>query len=86
MRRFARAMAWAELRGNEKGLKGASSVWLAIWVVASAYRYLQRWTAKDPIVVREVLRPGEQLVVTHFPKGAPPEPLAKPGRRRRRRG
>lgn len=78
-------MAWAELRGRDKGLRGASSVWLAIWVVASAYRYLQRWTRPEPVVVREVLQPGQQLVVTHFPKGTEPEPLPPTSRRARRK-
>lgn len=78
-------MAWAELRGRDKGLRGASSIWLAIWVVSSAYRYLQRWTSPEPVVVREVLRPGEQLVVTHFPQGAEPAEPARLSRRARRK-
>lgn len=85
MRRLARSMAWAELRGRDKGLRGSSSVWLGIWVIATAYRYLQRWASPDPVVVREVLRPGEQLVVTHYPKGTEPEPPPKRTRRARRR-
>lgn len=78
-------MAWAELRGRDKGLRGASSVWLAIWVITSAYRYLQRWTSPEPVVVREVLQPGQQLVVTHFPKGSEPAPLPSTKSRRARR-
>ncbi len=85
MRRLARSMAWAELRGRDKGLRGSSSIWLGIWVIATAYRYLQRWTSPDPVVVREVLQPGEQIVVTHFPKGSEPAPLPARSRRARRK-
>lgn len=76
-------MAWGELRGRDRGLRGASGLWLAVWVVTVSYRYLRRVTAPEPTVVRETLRPGERLVITHFDKGAAPVPEAK-GRRRRR--
>ena len=86
--RVARTMAWGELRGRDKGLRGSSSTWLAIWVVTVAYRYLRKWTTPDPVIVREVLLPGQQLVVSHFPEGAEPpapEPLSKRRRRARRK-
>lgn len=83
MGRIARLIAWAELTGRDKGLRGASGAWLAVWVLTTAYRYLKKWAAPEPVVVREVLQPGQQLVITHFPKGAaPPEPAR--ARRRRR--
>jgi hypothetical protein len=79
-------MAVAELRGRDKGLKGASGFWLAVWVVSVAYRYLRKWAAPEPVVVRETLLPGQQLVISHFPKGAePPEPAPQPRSRRARR-
>ncbi len=83
--RVARIMAFAEVRGRDKGLRGASSAWMAAWVLATGYRYLKRMTAPDPVVVRERLEPGQQLVISHFPADASPEPLPEARRRRRRR-
>lgn len=78
-------MAWAEIRGNDRGLRGPSAFWLAVWVVTVAYRYLRKWTQPETTVVREVLRPGERLVITNFELGAePPVPPTGRGRRRRR--
>lgn len=86
MERLARTMAIAELRGRDKGLRGASGFWLAIWVVSVAYRYLRRWTTPEPVVVRETLLPGQQLVISHFAKGAePPVSESRRGSRRARR-
>lgn len=86
MERLARTMAFAELRGRDKGLKGASGAWLAIWVISVSYRYLRKWTGPKPVVVRETLLPGQQLVISHFPQGAvPPEPAPQPRSRRARR-
>lgn len=78
---LARTMAWAELRGRRHGLRGASSVWLAVWVVSFAYRRLRKMTAPEQVVVREQLRPGQRLVVTHFEKGAEPEVTSRRSRR-----
>ena len=84
--RFAKVAAWAELRARTDGLRGSSSAWMAIWVLLTGYRYLKRKAAPDPIVIRERLEPGQQLVVTHFAKGAAPaDPVASRRRRRRRR-
>lgn len=82
--RFAKVAAWAELRARTDGLRGASSAWMAIWVLLTGYRYLKRKAGPDPVIVRERLEPGQQLIVTHFAKGAAPaDPVAS--RRRRRR-
>lgn len=82
--RFAKVAAWAELRARTDGLRGSSSAWMAMWVLLTGYRYLKRKAAPDPVVVRERLDPGQQLIVTHFAKGAAPaDPVAS--RRRRRR-
>ena len=81
--RFAKVAAWAELRARTDGLRGSSSAWMAIWVLLTGYRWLKKRMAPDPIVVRERLEPGQQLVVTHYAKGT--DPQAVPGRRRRRR-
>lgn len=82
---FGRSMAWAELRGRDRGLRGASSVWLAVWVVATAYRYAKRFTDTEPVVVREKLKPGQQLVITHYAKGAEPADARRLTRRQRRK-
>lgn len=81
---FAKVAAWAELRARTDGLRGSSSAWMAIWVLLTGYRYIKRKAAPDPVIVRERLEPGQQLIVTHFAKGsAPADPVAS--RRRRRR-
>ena len=82
MERLAGLIAWAELRGRDRGLRGASGAWLAIWVLATAYKRLRDWTGPDPVVVREVLAPGQQLVITHFPKGT--ETPSSKGRSKKR--
>lgn len=82
--RFAKVAAWAELRARTDGLRGSSSAWMAVWVLLTGYRYLKRKAGPDPVIVRERLEPGQQLIVTHFAKGAAPvDPVAS--RRRRRR-
>lgn len=84
--RFAKVAAWAELRARTDGLRGSSSAWMAVWVLLTGYRYVKRKAAPDPVVIRERLEPGQQLVVTHFAKGAAPDdPVASRRRRRRRR-
>ncbi|HEU5081787.1 MAG TPA: hypothetical protein VFU14_00465 [Acidimicrobiales bacterium] len=85
--RVAKVAAWAELRARTDGLRGSSSVWMAIWVLLTGYRYIKRKAAPDPVVVRERLEPGQQLVITHFAKGAEPadDQVTRRGRRRRRR-
>lgn len=65
---------WAEERGRARGLRGSSGAWLAIWVLAVGYRQLKKFTARQPVVERRVLRPGEQLLISHYEAGAaPPE-------------
>ncbi len=88
MSRVAKVIAWAELRGRDDGLKGASSAWLAVWVLTTGWKYVKRMTQPDPVVIRERLEPGQQLVVTHFAPGAETageDVPARRGRRRRRR-
>ena len=82
MKRLAALIAWAELRGRDRGLRGASGAWLAVWVVTVAYRRLRHLAGPDPVVVREVLAPGQQLVITHFPKGTEPSVQKRSKRRR----
>jgi hypothetical protein len=68
-------------KSKEKGLLGDSSAWLGVWVAVVGGRWLYRAAQRKPVVVREVLRPGEQLVISHFPKGADVAPLPKKGRK-----
>lgn len=84
MGRIARMVAWGELRGRERGLRGSSGAWLAVWVLSIAYRQLRKMAGPDPVVVREVLKPGQQLVITHFAKDQAPPPAGKQSRRARR--
>ena len=44
---------------------GASPVWTAAAFAAWMVRRYQRNAAKDTIVLREELRPGQTLVITH---------------------
>lgn len=78
-------MAWGELRGRDRGLRGSSGAWLAVWVIAVAYRYLRKMAAPEPTVIREELKPGQQLVITHFAKDATPDAIPKKSRRSRRK-
>lgn len=84
MERLARLMAFAELRGRDKGLRGPSGAWLAVWVLTVSYRYLKKWTAEEPVVVREALLPGQQLVISHFRPGTAPPAPPSPSRRGRK--
>lgn len=64
-------------RGLRQGLLEGSSVWLAVAAVAALVRFLVR--PEQPKIVREELRVGETIVVTHKPGPA------QPTRRERRR-
>ncbi len=77
MERLLGAIAWAELRGRDRGLRGPSGAWLAVWVLTVAYRHLRKMLATEPVVVREELKPGEQLVITHFAKEKAPSRRAR---------
>ena len=85
MERLAAVVAWAELRGRDRGLRGASGAWLAIWVLTVAWRHLRDWTRPEPVVVREALLPGQRLIITNYVAGTEPPPPAEKKRRRRRR-
>ena len=85
MERLARLLAFAELRGRDKGLRGPSGAWLAVWVLTVSYRHLKKWAAEEPVVVREALLPGQQLVISHFRPGTEPPAPASTSRRSRRK-
>ncbi len=85
MERLARWFALAEASGRDKGLRGASGFWLAVWVAMVSFRHVRKWAQPEPVVVREVLGPGQQLVISHFAKGTEPPPPVAAGRSRRAR-
>ena len=48
---------------------GGSRAWVTLSLVLSGVRLLRRMATRAPkVVYREELHPGEQLVVTHFPR------------------
>lgn len=82
--RLARVAQIAERTGRRRGLLGRSSGWLGVWAVAAGYRQLRNFLAEDPVVVRETLAPGQQLVITNYVKGSEPPPPPKLSRRARK--
>ncbi len=53
-------------RGWRHGVVKGNRAWLAVGALAVLARLLQRAIAKkEAVVFREVLRPGERLVITH---------------------
>ncbi len=44
---------------------GASPIWTAAAFAAFLLRTYRRRSARDDVALREVLRPGETLVITH---------------------
>jgi hypothetical protein len=56
-------------RGWRQGILNGERAWLYAGGAALLLRMLQRAMAKEESVVfREVLQPGERLVITHEPK------------------
>jgi hypothetical protein len=51
--------------------RGASGIWTAVAFAAFLLRQYQRRAARDVIVVREELRPGESILITdtNVPRG-----------------
>lgn len=81
--RVARIAQIAESTGRRRGFIGRNSTWLGVWAAAAGYRHLRNFLAEDPVVVRETLAPGQQLVITNYAKGT--EPPAPPNLSRRQR-
>ena len=51
---------------------GGGRIWLGLSLALTGLRLLRRMATRAPkVVYREELRPGEQLVVTHFPREGP---------------
>lgn len=44
---------------------GASGVWMAVTLAAFLVREYQKRADRDPVALREELRPGESLVISH---------------------
>jgi hypothetical protein len=55
--------------GFARGI-GGSRGWLAVGVVAGGLRMLSRMAKREPdVVYLEELRPGQSVVIEHFPRG-----------------
>jgi hypothetical protein len=54
-----------ERLGRRRQRPGASGVWTAVAFAAFLLRQYQRRAARDAISLREELRPGESLLITH---------------------
>ncbi len=67
--------------GLRRGLSEGSSVWMVVGAVAAVVRLLTR--PEEPKIVREDLRVGETIVVTHKP--GPAQPTRRERRRAERR-
>ena len=52
--------------GLLRGLLRGSRPWLYIGIGATVLNIFGRVAARKPIVVTEVLRPGERVLVSHF--------------------
>ena len=64
-----------DLLGSARRLAGARAgaaggrLWVGVSLALTGLRLLRRMATRTPkVVFREELRPGEQLVVTHFPR------------------
>lgn len=82
---IARIFELAEPVARRKGWKGSSGLWLGVYVLSFAYRHLRPRMARETVTIRESIEPGQQLIITHFPKGTEPVPDVKPSRRARKR-
>lgn len=52
--------------GLRRGLLGGNRTWLAVGIVAGGFRWISRMVSRDEeVVAREVLEPGQTLVVDH---------------------
>lgn len=55
-------------RGWRQGVLGGDRTWLYVGVGAMLLRMLLRaWAKEEHVVYREVLAPGQRLVITHEP-------------------
>ena len=56
-----------ERLGARRKRPGTSGVWTAVAFAAFLLRRHQRRTDRDAVALREELRPGESLLITHEP-------------------
>ena len=84
MGKLTKAFTFVEKQASSR--RRISPKWHQAWMIAVGYRYVRNFLAEEPEVIREVVGPGQQLVITHYAKGdEPPLPPAPPSRRARRR-
>ena len=58
-------LAVLERLARRRQRPGASGVWTAVALAAFLLRHYQRRAARDVVSLREELRPGESLLITH---------------------
>jgi hypothetical protein len=55
-------------RGWRQGVVNGNRAWLAVGAAALLLRMLQRaWSKEEAVVFREVLQPGERIIISHEP-------------------
>lgn len=55
-------------RGWRQGVVNGNRAWLAVGAAALLLRMLQRaWAKEEAVVFREVLGPGERIIISHEP-------------------
>ena len=64
-----RAVKAALRSGAKKGLGEGNRAWMVVGTAALTVRLLQRLARSKPVVVREVLAPGQTLVIRHLAPG-----------------
>jgi hypothetical protein len=56
-------------RAVQRGVRGSSRGWFAVAVATWAFRQARKLTSREEkVVLRERLKPGETLVITHRPE------------------
>lgn len=56
-----------ERLGARRRRPGASGIWTAVAFAAFLLRHYQRRAARDQVALRQELKPGEALLITHEP-------------------
>jgi len=62
-----RLLPLLERLGARRKRPGSSGVWTAVAFAAFLLRQYNKRTARDAVVLREELRPGESMLITHEP-------------------
>ena len=60
-----RLLPFLERLGARRRRPGSSGVWTAVALAAFLLRHYNKRVARDSLALREELRPGESLLITH---------------------